>query len=802
MKYTKSLPAQQLSFSAKTVSWRKKHLDWAEANGSITNTKVRKSILHKKINYDLVNGKLNMEDCVSVVNPSHIEASYIPESIQHYPIINSKLNILRGEEMSRRFDFRVICTNPNAISEIEENKTMEFYDSFKKMIEATAVSEEELKMKLQALEEDFKYSWQDVREIRANSLLKHYIKELGIQNTFNEGFLDAMIVGEEVYQTEIISGEPTFTRLNPMKVRMYQSGYSNKVEDADIIVLEDYWAPGRIIDYFYDSLKASDVKYLEELPNRSDAEEMDNIDERKAFIRYEDVDENAMVINNFVAFTGYEDASGDFDSDGNVKVLRVYWKSRRKIKKVKSYDPQTGEILYNFYPETYVLNENLGEEEEIFWVNEAWEGTKVGKIYLNMHPRPVQYNRMSNPSRCHFGIVGRIYSTNEGKPFSLVDMMKPLNYLYDVVHDRLNKAMEANWGMLMEMDLASVPTGWTIDKWMYYAKTQHLAVKDSFKEGNVGAATGKLAGNMANNSRGIIGNDAGNYIQQHVNLLEFIKLEMSEIIGISRQREGQVSNRETVGGVERATLQSSHITEYIFNLHNEAKKSALEAFLETAKIALKGKKVKFQYILSDYSLTMMEFEGDEFSENDYGLIVDNSAQTQELISKMDMLAQAALQNQLLDFSTIMKIYTNVSMSETQRMIEKAEADRRQMMQQQAQQAQALEDTKVQAEMTKLQMDADLKRELAQLSSETALKVKQMEIEAKFMLDTVEEDDSYSQKDKAELLEKMREFDKTFTLEKEKLALQKEQLRIEENLKTEEIAVKRIAANKPKSSTQS
>jgi hypothetical protein len=29
---------------------------------------------------------------------------------------------------------------------------------------------------------------------------------------------------------------------------------------------------------------------------------------------------------------------------------------------------------------------------------------------------------------------------------------------------------------------------------------------------------------------------------------------MSEVAGITRQREGQVSNRETVGGVERATL--------------------------------------------------------------------------------------------------------------------------------------------------------------------------------------------------------------------------------------------------------
>lgn len=84
---------------------------------------------------------------------------------------------------------------------------------------------------------------------------------------------------------------------------------------------------------------------------------------------------------------------------------------------------------------------------------------------------------------------------------------------------------------------------------------------------------------MNNASRGIIETNIGNYIQQQINLLEFIKMEMSEVAGISKQREGQISNRETVGGVERATLQSSHITEWLFTLHDDVKEENLECFL-------------------------------------------------------------------------------------------------------------------------------------------------------------------------------------------------------------------------------
>ena len=53
----------------------------------------------------------------------------------------------------------------------------------------------------------------------------------------------------------------------------------------------------------------------------------------------------------------------------------------------------------------------------------------------------------------------------------------------------------------------------------------------------------------------------------------------------------------------------------------------MEAFLETAKIALKGRTKKFQYILPDNSKRIIEIDGDNFAEADYGLVVDNSQGT-------------------------------------------------------------------------------------------------------------------------------------------------------------------------------
>ena len=795
-----NLPPQQLPFSKKNKKWRKAHLDWADSKTFFNYSLVRKSVIHKKINYDLLNGKLHMSDIELVLNPDSIKAGFVPDRIQHYPIMNSKLNVLRGEESRRVFDYRVIVTNPNAISEIENNKKEELLQNLQKLMADTSKSEEEFNQELEKLNDYYTYEWQDMREIRGNAILNHYVKEYNIPLLFNNGFMDAVTVGEEIYQCDIVGGEPVIERLNPLKVRIFKSGYSNKIEDADIIIIEDYWSPGRVIDTYHDVLSKKDIEYIENIPDhigRASIDSMDNIDERFGYVNNHMVGEEISTDGfYFDPFNLFSDSISNsllpYDLAGNIKVLRMYWKSRRRIKKVKSYDPETGEEVYNFFPETYIIDKDNGEEEQIFYINEAWEGTKIGTdIYVNMRPRVVQYNRLSNSSRCHFGIIGSIYNLNDSRPFSLVDMMKRYNYFYDVIHDRLNKIMARNWGKLLRLDLAKIPKKWDIEKWMYYAKVNGIAVEDSFKEGNIGAASGKLAGALNNSSSGVIDAEFGNSIQSQINLLEFIKMEMSEVVGITRQREGQISNRETVGGVERATLQSSHITEWLFVIHDDIKRRVLECFLETAKIAFKGRSKKFQYILSDNSMRIMDIDGDEFAEADYGLVVDNSQGTQELAQKLDMLAQAALQNQTLSFSTIMRLYNSSSLAEKQRLVERDE--------------QAIQERNAQAQQQQLQSQQQMvqlenEQRLAEMQQKEQANIRDNEtkiIIAQIQASNKEDGISEPEDDdgRADLREKIREFDEKLKLEKEKLSFERKKHSDDIRIKEKSLQNKNTNSNK-------
>lgn len=805
-KWGGGLPPQQISSFKKNKEWKLAHLKWADSKTFFNYSPVRNSVIHKKINYDLVNGKTHREDMELVLNPERVKEKFTPSSIQHYPIINSKLNVLNGEESKRLFDFRVVITNPLALSEREENKRNAILQQLQKLVEDQSQSEEEYSQNIQKMSDYFTYEWQDMREIRGNCLLNHYIKEYNMPLMFNDGFKDAETVGEEIYQCDIVGGEPTIERVDPLTIRVFRSGTSNRIEDADIIIREEYWSPGRVIDTYYDSLTKEDINYIENSNSnlaQGTTNEVDEVDERAGYI-------NSHMISDIIPGPGYADdnfffdpfnglngvASSllPFDTNGNVRVLRMYWKSRRKIKKVKSYDPETGEERFDFYPDSYVIDEDKGEEETIYYVNEAWEGTKIGEeVYINIRPRPIQYNRLSNPSRCHFGIVGAIYNLNNSKPFSLVDMMKPYSYLYDAVHDRLNRLIAKNWGKLVRLDLAKVPKGWDIDKFLYFAQHNSILVEDSFKEGNIGAATGKLAGALNNASNGVVDAELSQSIMAHTQLLEYIKQEMSDVAGISRQREGQISNRETVGGVERATLQSSHITEWLFLTHEDVKKRALECFLETAKIALKGRKEKFEYLLSDGSIQIMDINGDEFAEADYGLVVDNSNGSQELNQKLETLAQAALQNQLISFSTVMKLYNSTSLIEKQRLVEK---DERAMLerQQQAQQEQA-QLQQQQLELQAQQEEAALaQQEQASIrDNETKILVATINANAKAN-DNVEQEPVYSQEAKDKLAEQMRQFDAKIQLDKDKLSLERKKADRDYEIKQKQLTIKKNTSN--------
>ena len=689
MSDTKNFPTQKLSYKQKGKKWRKDHLDWADNNSYLSNSVVRRKLKNKKINLNLYNGKVDVNDMKLILNPGGMEKFFVPDAIQHYPIVTPRVNVLVGEEKRRKFDWTVQIINPDTLSKIKEDKKKLVDQKLMEMLQSQ-VSDEELEKELEKYGDYINFDYQDMREKRANLLLRHYIAKLDMKISFQQGFKDALIMGEEIYMFDIVNGRVAFEKLNPLKVHTLRGGFSNKIEDSDVIILDDFWAPGKIQDTYYNDLNDADVKKLDEGSWSSGTKNLDGVTESVDDVAgLKILEQDGM--DSYIESTGIFDAQdspgrGTYtDGAGNVRVLRMFWRSMKKVIKVTFFD-ELGKKQTKFRSEDYIADKNMGETIETLWIPQWWKGVKIGQdTYLQIKPKEIQYNKLNEPSFNSCGIVGQVYNSGDEEAVTMVDRAKPFQYLYDISWYRVNEALSKYLGSIVELDLAKVPTGWSVTKWLYFARKSGISVVDSFKEGQKGMAKGKLAGAVGNTTGRVLEQKVGDFIQTHIEMMEFAKAQMDEITGVSRQRLGQVENRETVGGVERAVSQSNHITEELFTMHDYCKKRCFQMLIETAKIALKGQSIKFAYIADDQTRQLAEIEGDEFAEEEYGLMVSNDDEINHMQQKLDGMVQMGLQNQMLSFSTAIKIYNSPSIREIQRMIQKDETNMK------AQQAKAGED---------------------------------------------------------------------------------------------------------------
>jgi len=698
-----------------------------------------------QINYNLRADILDEKDMEQAVNPWGIKGASFPAKMQNYPIANPKIDLLIGEESKRRFDWRVMVVNSDAVSQKEEDHKNVINQLLMTAIEDENYDEEKLAEEIAKLEKWSKYEVQDLRERRATQYLQYLWKEQDLKTKFNRGFEDALVAGIEVYNVDVVGGEPVVRKCDPLSLTVIRTGASYQVEDADIII-EDTYQPIRwVIDNYYDHLKPAQIDAIEKgymsggssdkdiikyYPNRP---VQNPIGITNASNTDADVNEWEYSLIDLGDYNQHNVAA--YSDDGEVRVVRVVWVSMRKVGEKSWYDEE-GELQKELVDENYKAKEELGEKIDWFWINEWWEGTRIAEdIYVKWGPRPIQFRSMGNKSIGGSGYVGTIYNTNTSQSRSLMDRMKPYQYLYNVFMYRTELAFAKSKGKISVMDVSRIPEGWEMDKWMYYAEIMGWAVEDPFKESNKGSATGKLAGQMNQNSK-VLDLEMGSYIQQHVMMLDFIKRELGEIAGVNQQRQGQIENRETVGGIERAVSQSSHITEKWFMMHDNTKMRVLAVLLETAKYAWRNKDhEKLQYISDEMGSIITEIDGQQFNDADYGIMISNSTNDAELVNAMKQLAQAGLQNDKINFSGLMDIYLSDSMSSMRRKIEKYEADTEKAQQQQAQQQIQSQEQQAQLALDDKQAERENKFQIEILKSETSLAVAEIKEEGGQVGDT-------------------------------------------------------------------
>ena len=672
----RQFPAQKKLLSQKTEAWGIENI---EACITITNSdtsKIRKKRREKKINYDLINGIIDETDIDKAFNPMGIKGVAFPAKTQNYPIELGKFNVLKGEEAKRRFDWKLRSVNQDVISQKEFMMGQDVYQALTSELTTSNYSEELAGRRLKQLEHYHKYEFQDYGEVMGTRILDYFWYTQKMKTLFSDTFYDVLVAAEEIYSCDIVHGEPEISKRSPLNISTFGSGDSFKIEDSDIIVDDGYLPVGKIIDQFWDVLTDSEVDKLEDIGRRG------SLNLGKVWPGPTDVNQESQLMTNsqLITVDGVDDTlfGGFTDYNGCIRVTRTLWRSRRKIGGLKYFDPN-GDEQQTIIDEKFPLEQfkHLGWTADWFWINEWWQGYKIGAdMYKRIEALPRIGSKMSNPSICLPPIVGTIYAIGSGPSVSLMDRVKPYKYLYNVYMKRTELSSARNKGVIAELDLAEIPDDWDEEMVMMFAEANGYMVTDSFKEGKKGQAQGKLVSTIKQRGNSVLNLNSSDVIRANLELARYVKLELGEIAGVTPQREGQIDNRETLGGVNRSVTQSSHITEEWFRVHDNTKIRAMELTLETAKFAWKnlegdGMK-KLQYVDDGLITHMFNVDTRAFAESEYGYYISDGQNDTELIQSIKMLAQAALQNDKATFKDIFTIYRDSSVSSMIRKLEDSE----------------------------------------------------------------------------------------------------------------------------------
>ena len=763
-----TIPPQKKSTrskNAKDKQWYKDNIDAYEALAL-----EYESELHRKMGVweDLDNGIIDEKEMERVFNPMELQNANFPAATKNFPIIVPKLDLLQGEEINRTFEYYVKGVNDDTDSNEEQDLFEMFMDMLIKEIQLKGYDEEKLKSRIQKFSKYAKYTYKTAYELAATRILEYLWTEQELKSKFNEGFRDVLKLGREIYRIDDEGNEPVVVKTNVRNVFPINMGNSKKIEDAEAIIEIEYMPVSKVIDAFYDYLKPEEIDMLEQSIEAPQGGSVLGYKNEKPVI-YSNLDFGEGP--GFVDISEFGDEAGEqmlaFDGNGNVRVVRSRWTSRKKVGTLTFIDENTGEQDTRLVSEYYKPIEELGETVKWFWVNEAMEATKIANnIYVKMEPRKIQRRHFDNKSKSFLGYVGYDYGP------SLTARLEPYQYQYNVYMRKLELLMSKYKGPIYELDLAKIPDDWEIDKWMYYAEYLGWAALDNFNESKKGISTGKLAGAF-NTTGKVMDSNAGNMIQQTVMFLQFIENQMAEISGISKQRQGEISNRETAQGVERSVTQSSHTTEKWFFPHDDVKKRVLMALLDTAKHMWKdSNSKKLSFVLDDLSRVFIEFSPAEIASTEYDVFVTNSSKDTKTMQLISNLVQPAIQN-----GASLKLAIDVSradsISQAANLIEQAEEEAaRRQDETEKRRDEAL---KYQADKEEQSKQAD--RDMKKYEIDKDYEIKLIEIEAKLGEQDVEPEDTST--DEAKL-----------TLDKEKVDETKRH-----NMATEEIDRSKVEVSK-------
>ena len=707
MAYT-NFPRQLLTDKEKNKEWCEQNLDAMAPYIAQHNNSLYINDRYRDIkNYQAYHGHFDPKDY------EHVTDQYgtpFPARMTNYNIIAPKIDLLTSEELRRPLETKVSSVNKSAVQRKQDVKVglvaeAILADVKKEVNHAMGMDVAQNTMGMEIpddIEAFMRYTYKEAVEETVEDGL-HYLKERHRwKDLFKNGFRDFLVTGKVFYKTEILNGDPHVRRIDPRNIAFDMNAESDYLDNAQWVVEQRWLGVNQILDEYGDEMTKEDVIELEKMRHISSGDELAHYNSNLDWIQY------------------------DSSTGTKIRIVHGEWKSIRAIKvkvspnKYDETNPFRKLVSDNYKP-------RKGETVETKHVDDIWEATKIGgRILVNCRRRPNQVRSVDDAGATPLSYTGCVHNLSSGRVTSLVDVLKHIQMLYNVVLYHIELTLSRAGGKAVVYDVSQMPSniGMDMQTVLYHIKNDGIIPINSRDEGQDTARFNQFQQ---------VDFTLSNSVQQLMNLKLMLEQTAGQVCGISPQREGAVSQYEAVGNVQRTVVQSNLVTENWFFQHSEVKKRVVEKICNLMKIAWsEGKKAG--YILGDGGFKMLSVLPD-VSLNDYGIYVSEGGKEDAIKQAITQLSQAALQSGNIDLLNVIKVLKSETLTEAEHVLENGIKE----MQMQGQAAQEAQQQMAQAQAAEAQAQREHELNLKKLDVEGKVKAAQKLNEGKIAVANIQAD---------------------------------------------------------------
>lgn len=428
---------------------------------------------------------------------------------------------------------------------------------------------------------------------------------------------DILIAGRGFWRVDVVNGVPKPKRVDPR------------------YMVFDRFATD---DFLSDSTYFGEVEYLPV----AEAAVKYNLTKKQLFEAYKDSKSvrtntyasnsedsafNSLLTNSSVEF--FDESGGEL----RVLVFKAVWQDTKPNRYSAIKDNYGAIHIHEIKGKRKTRGEEITQYIDI-WRRATLVAGKFVKDWGEMENRPTSVDSFAETLPPY---VACLPNYMDFKTVSIVDQLRGLQDLKDIVWYNLQEEMAASGGKSFIYDISQAPDGWNPEDVVKYLKVARIGFIDSSR--NPGTSF---------NQFGQVDLSLSPAMQQYLTINAAIDAEMNAITGINEARQGLVQGAsQAVGVTQSALYQSTLATQTLMDIFEMASTKVLDLSARYIKLLWPEEKERYAPIIGQAGVNFLE-QDIELDLQDYAVFIESLPKVFDDESTYQQMLQFGIQSGTID----------------------------------------------------------------------------------------------------------------------------------------------------------